>query len=1097
MDFFSKFFSADGFMPHGHCYLWETRVMWLHIVSDALITLAYLTIPVTLIYIAKKRKDLPFDWMFACFGIFILACGATHALEVWTIWNPVYRLSGMMKAVTAAASLATAFLLVKLIPQLLAIPNIAALREANEALEKEVAERQRKEHLLRMAGRIGRLGAWSVELPGYTQTWSDEVCAIYEIPPGTTLSVEASIDCYGPESQALLTRAFETCVRDGTPYDVEVQMIKPDGRRLWMRSIGEAERDAAGVIHRVQGALQDISEAKSGEAALQASEVRYRSLFEHMLEGYVYCRLLYEEGQAGDYIFLEVNGAFERQTGLKDVTGKKVSEVIPGIHDTNPELLVHYSRVASSGRPEQLETYVKPWDTWFSVSVYSHEKEHFVAVFDNITARKKSEATLGDAARRLRLATEVTGTGVWDWDLRTNGILWDDQMFALYGLTPTEMTYDLWRSTVHPEDFAEQAAILAETARTCGRSERQFRIHRANDSALRVIYASEMTVTDAAGAPLRVIGVNRDITDQLRIEQELKETKVADAVRAGKQRYSFLADTVPQIIWTAHPDGRADYFNNSWYLYTGLTVAQTLDWGWSAVLHPDDLQACTERWTHSFSTGETYEIEYRMKGATEGYRWHLGRALPMRDDQGAIVQWVGTCTDIDDAKRSKETLQAAHDELGLRVEERTAELHAAKDAAEAANRAKSEFLRNMSHEIRTPLNGIIGMTELALDMELGDEQRGYLGMARTSGHALLGLINDLLDFSKIEAGKLEMEEIDFRLRESVEHLLKPLVVRGQQKGIEVRTEIEDDVPDHLKGDPLRLRQILLNFAENALKFTARGSIVVRVVCERPSAQPSTITSCRQCLHFSVTDTGIGIPPEKQEVIFQAFAQADGSTTRLYGGTGLGLTIASQLVEQMRGRIWVKSRVGEGTTFHFTAWFGVAHASPPQPLAAPDASPPAVEIRAPASGQPEPAAPGHLRILLAEDNVINRALATAILAKRGHAVAHAGNGREALELATAGSFDLIFMDVQMPEMDGFEATRLIREMEDPLGRHTPIIAMTAHAMKGDRERCLAGGMDETQLRTNWRTPSRILLQRHAGRRRSRIRPGRTFRRHAAS
>ena len=271
MDFIDKFLSADGFMPHGHCYMWETRVMWLHIISDSFITIAYFTIPVTLTYIVRKRKDLPFNWIFACFGVFILACGMTHAFEVVTVWNPLYRLTGSVKAVTAVASIATAILLVKLIPQILAIPSLAALREANEALQKEIGERRRTEALLRMAGRIGRLGAWSVEVPGHAQTWSDEVCAIYGTAPGTVLTAEAAMRFYTPESQQLLTQAFETCVRDGTPYDVEVQRVKPDGESLWLRNIGEAERDAAGAVCRVQGALQDITSRYEAELRIQAS----------------------------------------------------------------------------------------------------------------------------------------------------------------------------------------------------------------------------------------------------------------------------------------------------------------------------------------------------------------------------------------------------------------------------------------------------------------------------------------------------------------------------------------------------------------------------------------------------------------------------------------------------------------------------------------------------------------------------------------------------------------------------------------------------------------------------------------------------------
>ncbi len=552
--------------------------------------------------------------------------------------------------------------------------------------------------------------------------------------------------------------------------------------------------------------------------------------------------------------------------------------------------------------------------------------------------------------------------------------------------------------------------------------------------------------------------------ERLRIEQELKEAKVAAALREGEQRYTFLADTVPQIVWTARPDGGLDYYNKAWFDYTGLTFEQTRDWGWKPVLHPDDLQQCVDLWTHAFTTGENYEVEYRFKRASDGaYRWHLGRALPMRDETGAIVQWVGSCTDIDDAKRAGERLQALNDELGIRVLERTSELRAAKEAAEAASLAKSDFLANMSHEIRTPMNGIIGMTELALDTELSREQREYLGMVKTSANSLLRLINDILDFSKIEAGMLDLESVGFSLRDSIGSMLKPLGVRADAKHLELVADISADVPDHLIGDPMRLCQILINLTDNAIKFTERGQVIVKVAVESQN-------NGKRCLHFSVADTGVGIPADKQALIFEAFAQADGSTTRNYGGTGLGLAISTRLIEQMRGRIWVESAVGQGTTFHFTAWLGVRETAPRMTKQADTDDLGGLRLlvvddtgaatTGASSGRSSLArSNGSLRILLADDNEINRAVATGILDKQGHSVTLATNGREAVDATERGQFDIVLMDVQMPEMDGFEATSRIREFEKSRTAKTPIVAMTAHAMAGDRERCLAGGMDD--------------------------------------
>jgi PAS domain S-box-containing protein len=500
------------------------------------------------------------------------------------------------------------------------------------------------------------------------------------------------------------------------------------------------------------------------------------------------------------------------------------------------------------------------------------------------------------------------------------------------------------------------------------------------------------------------------------------------ALRKSEEQFRALFENAQVGMYRTSPDGRVLMANTRLVHMLGYSSFSEMS---AHNLDRAALEAGYRRseFKEEIDKGDItgLESEWRRRDGSAIFISENARAV--RDRSGSLLYYEGTIEDIT-RRRLMEM-----------------ELKEARDAALESVRLKSEFLANMSHEIRTPMNGIIGMTDLALDTDIGDETREYLGLVKESANSLLNIVNDVLDFSEAEAGKLSFEYVDFNITEVIEAAIRRTAPRAESKELALAFEVPPSLPDSLVGDPDRLSQVLMNLLGNAVKFTERGEVVLRV-----KAQCKSDDSLGLC--FSVQDTGIGVAPEKRQSIFHAFAQADGSSTRKYGGTGLGLAICSRLVATMNGRIWVESQPGAGSTFYFTARFGLQSAASRR--SAPELH---VSHSDGAAFNGSRVNGGSLRILLAEDNLVNQKLAIRLLQKRGHTVVTASNGKEALAALERERFDLVLMDVQMPEMNGFEATALIREKERTTGGRMPIVALTAHAMKGDRERCLESGMDD--------------------------------------
>ncbi len=622
---------------------------------------------------------------------------------------------------------------------------------------------------------------------------------------------------------------------------------------------------------------------------------------------------------------------------------------------------------------------------------------------------KRSASREAAHERRYRELLDNSSDIVYTHDREGSLITWSKAGELITGYTQREL-FGMNLADLAPEPERERLRRLLHELGEGGGPETFELVILAKDGSRVVLDVSTRQITrdrQLAG----ILGFARDISARKRAEEELSKSEL---------RLRTVVTNAPVILFAFDSEGKVTFCEGmslqSLGIEPGAMTGRSIE----------DVDGYLPGIAAAFSRaieGETVNSVLETGGAV-----YESRLVPLRGPQGRTTGLIGIATEITALKKSEEDAQRA------------------RQAAEAASRAKSEFLANMSHEIRTPLNCIIGMTELTLDTALSSDQCEYLDLVRNSANSLLGIINDILDFSKVEAGKLELDLNRFSLPEVVDGTVKLLAVRARQKGLYLRTEIARETPSSLLGDAGRLRQVLTNLIGNAIKFTEHGGITLRV---RPELQ----TENEAILRFEVSDTGVGIPREKQEVIFEAFEQADGSTTRRYGGTGLGLTISRQMIEMMNGHLGVESEVGRGSTFHFTVRLPrIQDANHQDSLAA----------QAPAAGAARAPAPGaRRRVLLAEDNPANQKLARYMLEKNGYEVHVANNGQEALALlekASAGAFDVALMDIQMPLMTGLEAAAVIRSRETAAGPRLPIIALTAHALKGDLDRCLAAGMD---------------------------------------
>jgi PAS domain S-box-containing protein len=765
-------------------------------------------------------------------------------------------------------------------------------------------------------------------------------------------------------------------------------------------------------LARAFDAMADAIEDRTQR--LRQAEEHYRALFDHAEEGIFHTNA---EGR-----FLLANPALARMFGYD--SPEELMATVTAVGEqiyADPDQRVRFLRkLDEAGRVANFEIECQRRDgsrVWHLVNARAVRNgggrlariEGFVT---DITARKRAEARLAQSEKKFRTIFEGAPVGVFQSTPEGTYLAANRTLALMYGYESPEELMETIRDIGQDlfVDPAQYERLIALFARTDEVRDFETLVRRRDGSALWTS-RNQRAVRDDQGDILYFDGFVTDISARKAMEQALRESR--ETARA-------LLDTPSEAILLLDAQGTFLDLNEAALRLHGRTREDLLGRNMADVFEPELAQSRLSHLQRAAETGRPV-----LSDDQEAGRWFEVGHYPLRDAEGRVGKVAVYCYDITERKSME------------------AELAAAKEAAEEANRAKSEFLARMSHEIRTPMNAILGLTDMALLTPLNLEQRDYLDTVRDSAMNLLTLLNDILDISRIEARKLALEDTDFNLREVVHSTVRTLAVQAEAKGLSLDCEVGLDVPSCLRGDPARIRQILINLVGNALKFTDQGGVALSVR-GRGNGQPAPEGGDRHRLLFTIRDSGIGIDPARQQAIFDAFTQAEASTTRQYGGTGLGLAICKQLVEMMGGEMRVESTPGAGSTFSFT--LALAPGDPSR-LARAEAGPTGAPVR-------------RLKVLLAEDNPINVKVGTSFLRRLGHVPDLAENGEEAVALAAAARYDLILMDLEMPGMDGVAATRHIRSGQaGEINRHTPIVAMTAHALTGYRAECLAAGMDD--------------------------------------
>lgn len=809
--------------------------------------------------------------------------------------------------------------------------------------------------------------------------------------------------------------------------DIAVDIMKKGALDYLIKS-AETLSDMPHFIDRALREWKHIQETQKSQQALKKSEARYRSLFNGVPIG------LYRAKPDGK--LLDVNDTLVAMLRYPDTKTLLDRNTIDGYMDQNHRTQWQ-TLIEAAG---SLRNFESQWVCYDSESIWV--KENANCVFDetgkilyyegsveDITEKKNAELAIKSTEEKYRAMVETTSDWVWEADTQGKYTYCSPQVKTIMGYKPSEMIgKTIWHFIVKEEQISikENFFKMLEKRDECKMCQRTLLCRNGNQV---IIESSAVPVFDFEGQITGYRGIDRDITASVETLEQLKESE---------KKYRETVNLLPQIIFECDFNGKMLFVNKKGFetfQYTKDDLKKGIYF--KDVIHPDDVQRAAENFRKRIEGDDFSHTKYtaiRQDGTK--FPVSIYSSVVYKNNQPAGLR--GIIIDITEQLEVEKTLKTA------------------KEAAEMANQTKSQFLANISHELRTPMNGIIGMTDLTLESDLNQQQREYLSIVKESSESLLGILNSLLDFSKIEAGRMDIEKRSFVLRSVIENVIGNLSVQAKKKSIELSYTIGSDVPAEVCGDAGKLHQVLVNVVGNAIKFTEEGYVNLKICLDNDKS--ADVLGNLVPLKCIIQDTGIGIPKEKIHRIFESFEQVDGSYTRKYGGTGLGLTITKEIIELMNGNISVTSEVNKGSIFTIEIPFYLSEFSD-------------LDLTEDALNLLEPEVQGNnsdfinknntdFQILLAEDDVINQKVATDILKSRGYSLEVVCDGKEVLDILENKHFDMILMDVQMLELDGIETTKEIRNTKNnKINSQIPIVALTAHAMNADKERCLEAGMNE--------------------------------------